>query len=159
MAGVLAFPYPFWAIATRGGGIEAHQSDGAIQVGGTLFLATFAVLAGWAALAVVGLALGPRIWPGASREGALTALAVGMAAVLLVGWSWFLSVVEWGCDHGQAINATTDLLFWAVYLPLAVLGGSTWRRALVAWPAALVAAALATLALRLAVLGGHHGCT
>jgi hypothetical protein len=159
VGGILAFPYPFWAIATRGGGLEARESGGAIQVTGALFLATFVVLAGWVVLAAYGLSFGPRIWPGASREGALTAVAVGMGAVLLVGWSWFLSVVEWGCDHGRGINATTDVVFWAIYLPLAVLGGSTWRRALIAWPAALVAAAAATFVLRVAVLGGTHGCT
>jgi len=159
MGGVLAFPYPFWAIATRGGGLEARQSSGAIEVSGALFLATFVVLAGWTLLAAYGLSFGPRIWPGASREGALTAVAVGMGAVLVVGWSWFLSVIEWGCDHGRAINATTDVVFWAIYLPLAVLASTTWRRALLVWPAALIAAAATTLALRLAVLGGPHGCT
>jgi hypothetical protein len=158
MAGVLAFPYPFWAIATRGGGIEAHRSGSTIEVGGALFLATFVVLAGWAVLLVLSVAFAPRAWPGASREGALTAVGVGMGAVLLLGWGWFLSVTEWGCSHGRGVNAASDVIFWVVYLPLAVLGGSTWRRALWAWPAALVVAGATTFALRLAVLGGTHGC-
>jgi hypothetical protein len=158
MAGVLAFPYPFWAIATRGGGIEARQSGSSIEVGGALFGATFVVLAGWALVLALSLAFAPRAWPGASREGALTAVGAGMGAVLLVGWAWFLSVTEWVCSHGRGINAASDVLFWGIYLPLAVLGGSTWRRALWAWPAALVAAAATTFVLRLAVLGGTHGC-
>jgi hypothetical protein len=160
VGGILAFPYPFWAIATRGGGLEAHANgaEHVLEVSGAIFLATIVVLAGWAVLLVLGLAWGPRAWPGASREGALTAVGVGMASVLVGGWAWFAAVLGWACSHGRGINAVGDAVYWVVYLPLAVAGGSTWRRALLAWPGAVILAGVASLGVRIAVLGGTHSC-
>src|SRR5262249_28091933 len=147
----------------RGGGIQAQDtgvdSSGThvIQVGGALFAATLVVLAGWAALLAVTAATGRLARPGASRDGAPVALRGGLARARLRGWAWFLTLVEIACDHGRGLNAASDVLFWGVYLALAVLGGTTWRRATLYWPAAVLAAAAATLVLRLAVLGGTHG--
>src|SRR5262249_40846767 len=103
VGGILAFPYPFWAIATRGGGVEAHANgaEHVLEVSGAIFLATVVVFAGWAVLLMLGLVFGPRAWPGASREGALTAVGVGMASVLIGGWAWFAAVLGLGCSHGR----------------------------------------------------------
>ena len=160
MAGVLAFPYPFWAIATRGGGLEARQSSGAIQVTGALFLATFVVLAGWARAGGARPVLRAARLAGPSREGALTAIAVGMGAVLLVGWIWFLVGRRVGLRPraGDQRDDRRRVLGWSTCrwrCSAARPGGARWSPGLRRW----WPPRRRRFALRVAVLGGTHGCT